>query len=133
MMKVFQNEWDSLFQESLQNISKTPSSNLVFTETGQIAINGELFRFGSNVIIDDILLWGSDLELMFVYLECVFRISKKYQSSFKLNKCEFFSNRVKFVAHDILSAGNSPASSKFNQVQTGSFLKPFRCYFPSLG
>ena len=131
MMKVFQDEWDSLFQESLQDISKTPSSNLVFTKTGQIAINGDIFRFGSNVIIDDILLWGSDLDLMFVYLECVFRVSKKYRSNFKLNKCEFFSDRVEFVGHDILSAGNSPASSKFKSIsdwelpQTGQMLFSF--------
>ena len=41
-------------------------------------------------------------------------VFKKYRVIFKLSKCEFLSDCVEYVGHDLLRDGNSPASSKFD-------------------
>ena len=40
----------------------------------------------------------------------------KYRVTFQLKKCEFFTNRIKYVGHDITPTGNCPAQSKFDLI-----------------
>ena len=71
---------------------------------------------GCRVIIDDILLFSSDIPTLLRYLDCVCQVFIKYQVSLKLPKCDFLKARFKYVGHDITANGNCPASSKFDLV-----------------
>lgn len=95
MMRKLKDEWDALFYQ------RNP---------------GTLPAHGSNTIIDDILCWASCPTLLLSYFECVCAIFVKYRVSFRLDKCEFFMDRVEYVGHDLTPNGNCPASSKFNLV-----------------
>ena len=66
----------------------------------------------SIIIIDDTFIFSNDENTIFLYLESILEISKRYNLSWKLEKCEFFSERFEFVGTDIASAGNCPAKSK---------------------
>ena len=72
---------------------------------------------GCQVIINDILLFSSDIPTLLKYLDCVCQVFIKYQVLLKLPKCNFLKERFEYIGHDILIAdGNCPASSKFNLV-----------------
>ena len=114
MVKDFNTEWLNLFIETVQ---KLPNYNKAIFDriTGNSFTLGEsIAYFGSKIIIDDILAWCSSASLMLTFLECIFKVCCKYRSSFKLSKCEFFTNKAEFVGYNIASTGNSPAESKFN-------------------
>jgi hypothetical protein len=68
------------------------------------------------VIIDDILLFSSDIPTLLKYLDCLCQVFIKYQVSLKLPKCDFLKERFEYVGHDITANGNCPASSKFDLV-----------------
>jgi hypothetical protein len=94
LMRQLQDEWDALF-ESLH-----PNSA----------------HHGCHVIIDDILLFSSDILTLIQYLDCVCQVFIKYQVSLKLEKCDFLKERFEYVSHDITADGNCPAKSKFDLV-----------------
>jgi hypothetical protein len=71
---------------------------------------------GCRVIIDDILLFSSDLPTLLNYLDCICQIFIKYQASLKLPKCDFLKRRFEYVGHDITADGNCPAESKFDLI-----------------
>ena len=64
------------------------------------------------IIIDDTFVFSDDEDTIFKYLESILEISKRYNLSWKLEKCEFFTPRFEFVGIDIDSNGNRPALSK---------------------
>ena len=68
---------------------------------------------GSKLIIEDILAYPTNLEIILVYFECICKVFEKYRVSFKLDKCEFLKDSVDFFAHNILSGGLYPAQSNF--------------------
>ena len=86
---------------------------------------------GCRVIIDDILLFSSDLPTLLNYLDCVCQIFIKYQVSLGLPKCDFLKRRFEYVGHDITADGNCPAESKFDLIRdwqlpsTGQGLRSF--------
>ena len=82
----------------------------------KITIGNTLLYRGSRVIIDDILLWASNLQIMLLYFECVCEVFQKYRVSFRLDKCDFMKDRVEYVGHDLTSTGNCPVKSKFNMI-----------------
>ena len=95
MMLVFRGEYDSLFKERRPN---------------------DMAHKGSNTIIDDILLWSMSLDTLLAYFECVCSVFMKYRVTFQLKKCEFLTNRIEYVSHDITPNGNCPAQSKFDLI-----------------
>jgi hypothetical protein len=109
MMRQLQDEWDSLFEELHPNSAHR----------------------GCRVIIDDILLYSSDVTTLIQYLDCVCQVFIKYQVSLKLGKCDFLKERFEYVGHDITADGNCPAESKFDLVRdwvlpsTGQGLRSF--------
>ena len=60
---------------------------------------------GSRTIIDEIILFCGNLDAILIELECVCKYFLKYGVSFRLNKCDFLKNRVKYVGHDVTKAG----------------------------
>ena len=110
MMHIFKGEWTELFR------SRHP------TDTSHL---------GDRIIIDDILLWSTVVASLLLLFECVCDVFLKYRVTFQLKKCEFLTDRIEYVGHDITSDGNCPAQSKFDLINdwpipgTGSSLASF--------
>jgi hypothetical protein len=122
MMSIFQDEWNALYLHRYPNV---PAHK------------------GSHIIIDNILLWSTVISALLHYFRCLCDVFLKYCVTFQLKKCEFLTERVKHVGHDITPGRNCPASSKFNFITdwpipaTGTSLLSFiglltfyNCYCP---
>ena len=83
----------------------------------EIMIGPRKLIFGSKTIIDDILIWCDDQELLLLYFKCVCCVFQKHCASFRLDKCEFMKPQVEYVGNDILSDGNYPAEAKFDMIR----------------
>jgi hypothetical protein len=66
----------------------------------------------SIIIIDDTFIYSDSLESILVYFKAILEISKRYNLSWKLEKCGFLDPRFEFVGVDIADLGNHPAQSK---------------------
>ena len=99
MMNCFQEEWDALFVQRHPALVK--------------AIG---FHKGSRVIIDNILLWSTSVDVILKYFACVCEVFTKYRVIFQLKKCEFLKDRIEYVVHDITRNGNCPALPKFDLI-----------------
>ena len=109
-MKEFQREWDADFnfqsavdqpnQQSMMS-SSTPSSCCKVVHS-------------SRIVIDDILLYSTNVFTLLRYFSCVVRVFVRYMLYFKLSKCKFFSPRVGYLGCDLTSGENCPAKSKFD-------------------
>ena len=95
MMRIFKQEWNALCK------SRYPAATA---------------HLGSLIIIDDILLWATMLKALLQVFECVCDVFVKHRVTFQLKKCEFLTNRIERVGHDITPDGNCPAESKFDLV-----------------
>ncbi len=115
MMLDFKEEWDTLFVVQVQKMENVDGKPVKVQGT-IIFIGPDKLFYGSRAIIDDILLWTSNLCLTIVYFRCVCMVFQKYRVSFKLKKCEFLKDRTEYVGYDVLSSGNSPAQSKFDMI-----------------
>ena len=94
MMRQFEDEWETLFDFRFPNANPR----------------------GCRVIVDDILLWSSNIPELLGYLECVLSICLQYRLSLKLSKCDFLKERIEYVGHDLTPVGNCPAESKFTLI-----------------
>ena len=70
----------------------------------------------TTIIIDDAMVFGTSVDNMFILLECICRIARKYHLSWKLKMCQWFPKKIEFVGVDILVDGNMPAPSKFGML-----------------
>jgi hypothetical protein len=96
MMFELKGEWLSLFCE------RHPEHHVIVAD--------------NRIIIDDILNWCTDPEVLVDLFECICIVFLKYRISFRLDKCEFFVDIFEYVGHDITSDGNSPAQSKYDTI-----------------
>ena len=115
MMLNFKTEWDTLFLLRVASLKLVDNVN-VRVDGNLIFLGDDRIYYGSRTIIDDILLWCSNINLVITYFRCVCEVFQKYRVSFKLKKCDFLQERTEYVGYDILSAGNCPASSKFDMI-----------------
>ena len=83
-------------------------------EWNALAITDGLSGYGSQVIVDDIMLYAHDPDTLIKYFVCVLKILQHYRCTAKLRKCRFFSPITEFVGLDVHAEGNSPAQSKFD-------------------
>jgi hypothetical protein len=131
MMGAFKVEWDKLFIQELTKKHTIGNQKVVLKSDGTTLVGTKTVSTGSKVIIDDILIWSNNLEMILLYFECICRVFVKYRVSFRLDKCEFLKNRVEYVGHDLMPSGNCPAKSKFNLISdwklptTGTALHSF--------
>lgn len=65
----------------------------------------------SRVIIDDVIIYSISLSLCLLLLKFYMRIYFNYRESFNSVKCDFLSNRFKFVGRDTMPDDNITASS----------------------
>ena len=116
MMQDFRKEWHHLFLTTIRDMDIIGGQAVHVTDTDEIFIDGKKTYTDSKGIIDDILAYSTNLELVLIYFECICKVFQKYRVSFRLDKCEFLKDRVEFVGHDILPSGRSPAHSKFKMI-----------------
>ena len=116
MMRNMKEEWDNLFICRPQELLQVDSEAVVVSISMEIFIGGKKLVYGTKIIIDDILLWCSNVSALFIYFECICKVFRKYRVSFRLDKCDFMKPRVEYVGHDITNDGNCPASSKFDMI-----------------
>ena len=70
----------------------------------------------TTIIIGDVMYFGISEDNMLILLKCICEISRKYNLSWKLKKCQWFPKKVEFVGVDISVDGNMPAQSKFGML-----------------
>ena len=122
-----------LFVQRLESLPHVDNKPIQIITSSVITVGSENLIFGSQAIIDDILLWCSVKSLLLLYFECVCKVFVKYRVSFKLPKCCFLADRVEFVGHDLLCNGNAPASSKFNLIKNWSLPMSGQFLFSFIG
>ena len=127
MMHQLQKDWELLFFNKVQQLSLSNTS-ISISSTNQVTIHGKPLIIGSKVIIDDILSYSNNIDYLLLYVECICSVFIKFRVSFQLKKCDFLKNRVEYVGHDLTSAGNCPASSKFDLIKNW----PLPLFGPSL-
>ena len=112
MMVLLQRQWHALAEKVIRAWERK--------EAQRLALEGKSppppARFGSKIIIDDILIWASLYLATLLYFDCVCQIFDKHRVSFKLEKCEFFYPRVEYVGHDLTAEGQHPARSKYQLI-----------------
>ena len=120
VMGNFRLEQDALFIESVTTLA-TSGVNL---DDKIVSINGDTIFLdeykltsGTRSIIDNILIWSSNIPYMLLYLECVYRVFQTYRVSFRLDKCDFLKERAEFLGHELTANGNCPAANKFNMIK----------------
>jgi hypothetical protein len=73
---------------------------------------------GSTIIMDDTFLFLASEDNAFIIVRCVCILARKNNLTWKLQKCRWFPETVEFVGVDVSRKGNSPASSKNEQLCT---------------
>ncbi len=116
MMNDFQQDWNLLFFTRLRTMPTISNTPVTVSSDNIISIANKRIELGSKVIIDDILLYSTNLDILLLYFDCICTTFSKYRCSFQLKKCEFLKDRVEYVGHDLTSDGNCPAQSKFNLI-----------------
>ena len=119
MMGNFKVEWNAVFIECMTALATSGknSDNVPVTIRGDdIFLGDRKLNSGTRSIIDDILNWSSNITAILIYLKRVRKVFQKYRVSFRLDKCDFLKDQVKFVGRDLLADGNCPVTSKFNMV-----------------
>ncbi len=76
-----------------------------------LTINNDL---NTNIIVDDILIWATTLNIALLYMECQLRIAHSQNLLLSLKKFFIFPKCIKFIGVDICADGNWPAQSKHN-------------------
>ena len=109
MMQEFHVEWDLTFILKIRNTIEIGGETVCVTDTNDIYFNNRKTYSGSELVIDDILVYYTNLEIILIYFEYFYKVFEKYWVSFKLDQCEFLKDRVEFVSHYILSGGRFPA------------------------
>ena len=64
------------------------------TDANGIYLNGIKPFLGRKGIIDYILTWSTNLDLILNYFKYVFKLFEKYRVRFRLDKCELLKDRV---------------------------------------
>ena len=88
MMMKLKMEWDTLAKEcGLKNIL-------------------------SEIIVDDVLLYGRTAKHLIAYSITVLEVLKHDHATLKLKRCKYFQDRYDFVVMDVASGETQPAHSK---------------------
>ena len=71
MIQDFSGEQHILLIITVCGMGKIGGKKVVVIETDDILVGGIKVNSGSNGIIDDILIWSMNMELVLIYFECV--------------------------------------------------------------
>ena len=106
MMKVLYDEWIIILNKKKHMIQSDISLTNIYcnNKTG----------------IDDTLLYSNHIPILLHYLSYVTQVFNKYRFYFKLIKYDLFLPRIEYVGHDLITAGNYSAQSKFQLIKNWS-------------
>ena len=107
MMAVLKDEWTK--EARKQGLDTSQCGDALHGESN-VPGNED---YGSQVIVDDVLLYATNTEILFKYFEIVLSVLQHHSATIKLKKCRFLESTLQFVGVDIGPDGNSPAASKF--------------------
>ena len=111
MMGQFKKEWDELFIEEMTSYE---TSGEILDGRKVVVINEDIFLgttkvyCGTKLIIDDVLIWCSNITYTSI-LQMRVKVFKKFIVSFCQEKYHFLLDRVEYVGHDLLLNRNCPA------------------------
>ena len=74
-----------------------------------MATKAGLKQCGSQVIVDNILLWAASVHVLLEFFPIVLDVLQKYQATLKLKKSQLITPRCEFVGIDLVPGGRSPA------------------------
>jgi hypothetical protein len=72
---------------------------------------------GSAIIIDNLLLYAKHPVVLLAYFMAILKVLLHHRVSIKLRKARFIPSSAEFVGMDLLSNGNTPASSKYKAIR----------------
>ena len=98
MMSDLKDKWDKLFLIKVKSLNYIDSEPITVTDLLEIWLVGISITHGIRAIIDNILLFCSNLTIIFLYLEYICIIFRKYRVSFRLDKCEFLKDKPNMSA-----------------------------------
>ena len=128
----FKKEWHKLYKnnpkEALQSLVKIIRRHKeAITEVlGEQAIGGIEAKVATAlretdpnaaVIVDDIMLYDTNIVSLIAYFISTLEILKRYRVTVNLRKTRFLPARAEFVGRDLLPNGNSPAQSKYGTIE----------------
>ena len=82
MMVEFREEWDALFYSTLRSMETLDGTNIEVNELNEVFVDGTKESSGSKGIIDDILIWSTNVDTVLHYFRMVCVIFKKYRFTF---------------------------------------------------
>ena len=85
VMQYFHAEWDLMFIFTIRNTKEIRGEPVHVTDKIDIYIGNSKTYSGSKVILDDVLAYSTNLELVLVYFECICKVFDKYRVRFKLD------------------------------------------------
>ena len=116
MMKIMKDEWDILFIARLRELSSIRGEVITLNATMAIYIGNKKIVADTRILINNILLWNSNVYALFVYLKRICKVFRKYWVSFRQDKFDFLKSQVEYSGHDTTNDDNCPASSKFSII-----------------
>ena len=108
MMTVIKTDW----------IARCKQHQLVPDEDYQVVTQQSAKAdHGSTVIVDDVLLYATNVPTILKVFRIVLQTLIHYQVTVKLKKCKFLEPSLEFVGIDVSPHGNSPAKTKLNDFR----------------
>ena len=107
MIKTFQEEWNADFDSWVVD---PPNPVEIFDTIKCTRPSPIRTVFGSKIVIDDILFYGTNISQRLRYFSSVTKVFIQYRLSFKLSKYRFFSKHVQYLGYNLISSGNCPAT-----------------------
>ena len=80
-MRNLKEEWDPPLNQTLRSIDTLGNNSVSVTETDEIYPNKTKLVSCSRTIIDDIILFCSNLDAILIYLECVCKVFSNIESA----------------------------------------------------
>ena len=108
MMTKLQAAWDQLAREQNIDCSKVRTAH-----RGDSSPTNLTEAYGSEVIVDDMLWYAEDVDILMKYVQCALDILLIHRATIKLKKCLFLPPTIEFVGIQLQPDGNAPAQSKF--------------------
>ena len=71
----------------------------------------------ASVIVDDIMLFDTNIVSLIAYFVGTLEILQKYRVTINLRKTRLLPPRAEFVGRDLLPNGNAPAQSKYATIE----------------
>ena len=77
-MQDFHAEWKLLFILTIRNTTEIGGEPVCVPDTNDIYVGNRKTYFDSRVIINNIIAYSTNIELVLIYFECICKVFEKY-------------------------------------------------------